>query len=98
MTGDHEVTLILQLKDANLPADLDEALAPGSDPDPALIFPFTVSYAAAEPVTSFGQFKESYLKTCGLFSYRLYFGPSFPAHYRRRPFAVNKENPLSVDG
>ncbi len=89
VTGDHEVTLILQLKDANLPADLDEALAQAQT-QIRRYFPFTVSYAAAEPVTSFGQFNESYLKTCGLFSYRLYFGPS-SLLTPEKTIAVNKK-------
>ena len=89
VTGDHEVTLILQLKDANLPEDLDEALAQAQT-QIRRYFPFTVSYAAAEPVTSFGQFNESYLKTCNLFSYRLYFGPD-SLLTPEKTIAVNKK-------
>ena len=89
VTGDHEVTLILQLKDANLPEDLDEALAQ-AQAQIRRYFPFTVSFAAAEPVLSFDQFNEAYHKTCSLFSYRLYFGPD-SLLTPEKTIAVNKK-------
>ena len=75
VTGDHEVTLILQLNESTRPEGLEDALAQ-AQAQIRRYFPFTVSYAAAEPVPTFDQFNEAYQKTCSLFSYRLYFGPN----------------------
>ncbi|MCD8499541.1 MAG: AraC family transcriptional regulator [Clostridiales bacterium] len=87
--GDHEVTLIVQLNDAVQPEGLEDALEQAQS-QIRRYFPFTVSYAAAEPVTSFAQFNESYLKTCNLFSYRLYFGPD-SLLTPEKTIAVNKK-------
>ena len=89
VTGDHEVTLIVQLNDAVQPEGLEDALEQAQS-QIRRYFPFTVSYAAAEPVTSFAQFNESYLKTCNLFSYRLYFGPD-SLLTPEKTIAVNKK-------
>lgn len=89
VTGDHEVTLILQLTDPLRPESLEDSLAQ-AQAQIRRYFPFTVSFAAAEPVLSFDQFNEAYHKTCSLFSYRLYFGPN-SLLMPEKTIAVNKK-------
>ncbi|MDD2459429.1 MAG: hypothetical protein PHQ83_13080, partial [Eubacteriales bacterium] len=89
VTGDHEVTLIVQLKTAIQPEGLEDALAQAQI-QIRRYFPFTVSYAAAEPVTSFDQFNDAYQRTRNLFSYRLYFGPN-SLLTPEKTIAVNKK-------
>jgi len=75
VTGNHEVTLILQLKEAEPPELLEDSLIQAQT-QIRRYFPFTVSFAMVKPVASFDQFNDAYRKTCSLFSYRLYFGPN----------------------
>jgi hypothetical protein len=75
VTGDQEVTLILQLPQAGQPAALEERLTQ-AQAQIRRYFPFTVSFAFGSVLTQFEQFSDSYQQTCKLFSYRLYFGPN----------------------
>ncbi|NCC76665.1 MAG: hypothetical protein EOM08_09555, partial [Clostridia bacterium] len=89
VTGDHEVTLILQLQEAVRPDGLEDALAQ-AQAQIRRYFPFTVSFALAEAVTSYDLFHDAYQRTCSLFSYRLYFGPN-SLLTPEKTIAVNKK-------
>lgn len=75
VTADNEVTLMIQLQDLAVPANLDELLA-GAQNQIRRYFPFTVTFAYQSPVSQFAQFGETYHQVLTLFSYRLYFGPN----------------------
>jgi AraC-like DNA-binding protein len=75
VTGDNEVSLIVQLEEAKQPAEFEAILAE-AQAQIRRFFPFTITLAWQNPVQTYADFNACFAQTRSLFNYRLFLGPN----------------------